>query len=139
MPDGTLQDGVNITERGAARLKLLLADEKNPNAKFRVSVLGGGCSGFQYSFSFDDVLNSDDKVFERNGVPIVVDEISLDLLGGAVVPNAERSLAKARETSIQRREAPPPFAANNNRSWLSPRMSIGQPEPSSPKRYSLGT
>ncbi|MEK9828364.1 MAG: iron-sulfur cluster insertion protein ErpA [Alphaproteobacteria bacterium] len=85
MPDGALQDGVNITERGAARLKLLLADEKNPNAKFRVSVLGGGCSGFQYSFSFDDVLNSDDKVFERNGVPIVVDEISLDLLGGAVV------------------------------------------------------
>lgn len=85
MLDDALQDGVGVTERGAARLKRLLADENNPNAKFRVSVLGGGCSGFQYSFSFDDALNADDKVFERYGVPIVVDEISLDLLSGAVV------------------------------------------------------
>ena len=66
MPDGALQDGVSITERGAARLKLLLADEKNPNAKFRVSVLGGGCSGFQYSFSFDDVFTATLKFFPNN-------------------------------------------------------------------------
>jgi len=85
MPDGALQDGIGVTERAAARLKALLADDGTPDARFRVSVSGGGCSGFQYGFSFDGDLNADDKVFERYGVELVVDEISLDLLAGAVV------------------------------------------------------
>ena len=59
--------------------------DATPDARFRISVTGGGCSGFQYGFSFDADLNADDRVFERYGVEVVVDEISLDLLGGAVV------------------------------------------------------
>lgn len=85
MPDGVLQDGIGVTERAAERLKALLVQESAGEARFRVSVSGGGCSGFQYGFSFDAVVNEDDKLFERHGVPVVIDEISLDLLGGSVV------------------------------------------------------
>ncbi|MGZ0187182.1 MAG: iron-sulfur cluster insertion protein ErpA [Alphaproteobacteria bacterium] len=85
MPDGALQDGIGVTERAAVRLKALLADEGSADSKFRVSVSGGGCSGFQYGFSFDDAMNADDKVYAAHGVNVVIDEISLDLLRGAVV------------------------------------------------------
>ncbi len=85
MPDGSMQDGVGVTERAAARLKALLAEDGGDDARFRVSVSGGGCSGFQYAFSFDDERNADDRVFAVHGVEVVVDEISLDLLRGAVV------------------------------------------------------
>ena len=85
MPDGALQARVGVTERAAERLKALLADESDQGARFRVSVSGGGCSGFQYGFSFDSAVNEDDQTYEQLGVPLVVDEISLDLLGGAVV------------------------------------------------------
>ena len=85
MPDGALQDGIGVTERAAAKLKALLAKEATATSRFRVAVSGGGCSGFQYGFSFDEAVNEDDKLFERHGVPVVVDEISLDLLQGSVV------------------------------------------------------
>ncbi len=85
MPDGALQDGIGVTERAAERLRGLLAGETSGDAKFRVSVSGGGCSGFQYGFSFDSEVTADDRVYERHGVPVVIDEISLDLLNGAVV------------------------------------------------------
>lgn len=85
MPDGALQDGIGVTERAAERLQALLAEEADKTAKFRVSVSGGGCSGFQYGFSFDSAVNTDDVVYDRYGVPVVIDEISLDLLRGAVV------------------------------------------------------
>jgi iron-sulfur cluster insertion protein len=49
----------------------------------RVTVSGGGCSGFQYGFSLDDERRDDDRLFERDGVGVVVDEVSLDLLRGA--------------------------------------------------------
>ncbi len=55
----------------------------------RVAVSGGGCSGFQYGFSFDDTVNADDRTFERDGVKAVVDEASLELLNGAQVDFVE--------------------------------------------------
>lgn len=85
MPDGGLQDGVGVTERAAERLRKLIAEEGADGSRFRVAVSGGGCSGFQYGFSFDEAVNDDDKVFERHGVEVVIDETSLDLLRGAVV------------------------------------------------------
>ena len=85
MPDGALQDGIGLTERAVERLKGLLAAETADAARFRVAVSGGGCSGFQYGFSFDAEVNGDDKAYEHFGVPMVIDEISLDLLRGAVV------------------------------------------------------
>ena len=55
----------------------------------RVSVSGGGCSGFQYGFAFDDTVNADDRTFERDGVTVVVDEVSLDLLAGSQIDFVE--------------------------------------------------
>jgi iron-sulfur cluster insertion protein len=55
----------------------------------RIAVSGGGCSGFQYGFTFDEEKNEDDVVFERDGVVVVVDEVSLDLLAGAEVDFVE--------------------------------------------------
>ncbi len=55
----------------------------------RLAVSGGGCSGFQYGFSFDDTRNEDDLVFERDGVKLLVDQTSIDLLGGAEIDFVE--------------------------------------------------
>jgi len=60
-----------------------------PGSVFRVSVSGGGCSGFQYGFSFDEKPASDDVVFEADGVRVVVDEVSLELVKGSELSYVE--------------------------------------------------
>ena len=80
---------VNLSESAARRIAALKAQENAGNALLRVAVSGGGCSGFQYGLSFDDQRNEDDFVFERDGVGIVVDEVSLDLLNGAEIDFVE--------------------------------------------------
>ncbi len=74
-----------ITENAARRVAELRAAEGNERLMLRIAVDGGGCNGFQYRFDFDDAVNDDDTVFERDGVKVVVDEISLDFLGNAEV------------------------------------------------------
>src|SRR5215475_13448940 len=71
-----------VTENAARRIAALRTQEQAENAFLRVAVSGGGCSGFQYGFSFDQQRNDDDFVFERDGVSVVVDNVSLDLLNG---------------------------------------------------------
>ena len=80
---------VTITDKAARRIAALMSAEADPALMLRVAVSGGGCSGFQYGFSFDDQRNEDDVVFERDGIGIVVDEVSLDLLSGAEVDFVE--------------------------------------------------
>ena len=80
---------VVLTENAARRIAVLKEQEDAENALLRIAVSGGGCSGFQYGLSFDDQRNEDDVVFERDGVAIVVDEVSLDLLNGAEVDFVE--------------------------------------------------
>jgi iron-sulfur cluster insertion protein len=80
---------VNLSERAARRIAALKAQENAGNALLRIAVSGGGCSGFQYGLSFDDQRNEDDFVFERDGVGVVVDEVSLDLLNGAEIDFVE--------------------------------------------------
>ena len=80
---------VVLTENAARRIAMLRAQENAENAFLRIAVSGGGCSGFQYGLSFDDQRNEDDFVFERDGVGIVVDEVSLGLLNGAEVDFVE--------------------------------------------------
>jgi len=80
---------VSLTEAAARRIALLIAQEANPQLKLRLAVSGGGCSGFQYGFSFDDTRNEDDVEFERDGVKLLVDETSLDLLAGAEIDFVE--------------------------------------------------
>jgi iron-sulfur cluster insertion protein len=78
-----------VTESAARRIAYLMAQEDTPDLKLRIAVSGGGCSGFQYGFSFDDAVNPDDRVFTRDGATVVIDETSLELLGGAEIDFVE--------------------------------------------------
>jgi len=71
-----------MSDNACKRLRELLQNE-DEGAMLRVSVSGGGCSGFQYGFSFDTGTTPDDHLFEKDGVKVVVDDVSLDLLAGA--------------------------------------------------------
>ena len=80
---------ISLSERAVARVAEMLSQENQGDLMLRISVSGGGCSGFQYGFSFDDAVNADDRVFQHGPVKAVVDEMSLELLGGAVVDYVE--------------------------------------------------
>ena len=67
----------------------MIEAEGKPGLMLRVAVSGGGCSGFQYGFTFDDTIRDDDLTFARNGVTVVVDDVSLDLLQGAEIDYVE--------------------------------------------------
>jgi iron-sulfur cluster insertion protein len=84
-----------VTENAARRIATLRVQEQADNALLRIAVSGGGCSGFQYGFSFDDQRNEDDVVFERDGVGVVVDGVSLDLLNGAEIDFVEDLMGEA--------------------------------------------
>ena len=74
-----------MTPSAARRVKELRTAEGNDGLMLRIAVSGGGCSGFQYGFSFDDAVRDDDLTFERDGVRVVVDDVSLDLLNGSEI------------------------------------------------------
>jgi iron-sulfur cluster insertion protein len=78
-----------VTENAARRIAALRTQEEADGAYLRIAVSGGGCSGFQYGLSFDDQRNDDDFVFERDGIAVVVDDVSLGLLNGAEVDFVE--------------------------------------------------
>lgn len=78
-----------FTDSAAAKVADLIAEEGNPDLKLRVFVQGGGCSGFQYGFTFDDEMADDDTVVEREGVSLVVDPMSFQYLVGAEVDYQE--------------------------------------------------
>ncbi|WP_313159666.1 iron-sulfur cluster insertion protein ErpA [Mixta calida] len=76
---------LQFTDAAASKVKTLIADEDNPDLKLRVYITGGGCSGFQYGFTFDDKINDGDMMIEKSGVSLVVDPMSLQyLVGGSV-------------------------------------------------------
>ncbi|MGE0258439.1 MAG: iron-sulfur cluster insertion protein ErpA [Alphaproteobacteria bacterium] len=74
-----------VTESAARRIAALKEQENAADSFLRVSVSGGGCSGFQYGLTLDDARSDDDYVFEQGGVAVVVDDVSLDLLNGAEI------------------------------------------------------
>ena len=80
---------VSLSESAARRVAELRAQENVPGAFLRLAVSGGGCSGFQYGFSFDDQRTDDDQVFERDGVQLVIDAVSLELVKGAEIDFVE--------------------------------------------------
>jgi iron-sulfur cluster insertion protein len=85
MSDDVVAVPLEFTEAAANKVKTLIADEDNPDLKLRVYITGGGCSGFQYGFTFDDQVNDGDMTIEKQGVALVVDPMSLQyLVGGAV-------------------------------------------------------
>ena len=80
---------LEFTASAAAKVAGLIADEGNPALKLRVYITGGGCSGFQYGFEFDEAANEDDVAVRRDGVTLVIDPLSLQYLMGAEVDYRE--------------------------------------------------
>jgi iron-sulfur cluster insertion protein len=78
-----------FTDSAAAKVADLIAEEGNTDLKLRVFVQGGGCSGFQYGFTFDEAVNEDDTTFEKNGVTLLVDSMSFQYLVGAEIDYKE--------------------------------------------------
>ena len=87
--DGVEERQIVLTENAVRRVALLKVQEQAGNAFLRIAVSGGGCSGFQYGITFDDQRNDDDFVFERDGVAVLVDDVSLGLLSGAEIDFVE--------------------------------------------------
>jgi iron-sulfur cluster insertion protein len=78
-----------FTDSAANKVKELILEEGNPDLKLRVFVTGGGCSGFQYGFTFDEVTGEDDTVMEKNGVTLLIDPMSFQYLVGAEIDYSE--------------------------------------------------
>ena len=80
---------VLFTHSAAAKVKELIADEGNPDLKLRVFVSGGGCSGFQYGFTFEESVAEDDTSVETDGVTLLIDPMSFQYLTGAEIDYQE--------------------------------------------------
>ena len=78
-----------FTDSAASKVKQLIEEEGNNNLNLRVFISGGGCSGFQYGFTFDESVNEDDTVMEKNGVKLLVDAMSFQYLIGAEIDYLE--------------------------------------------------
>lgn len=78
-----------FTDSAASKVRELVDEEGNPELKLRVFVQGGGCSGFQYGFTFDEIANDDDTKMEKNGVTLLIDAMSLQYLAGAEIDYKE--------------------------------------------------
>nr|WP_222616057.1 iron-sulfur cluster insertion protein ErpA [Vibrio metschnikovii] len=76
---------LTFSDAAATRVRTLIEEEENPQLKLRVYITGGGCSGFQYGFTFDESVNEGDTTIENSGVTLVVDPMSLQYLIGGVV------------------------------------------------------
>lgn len=78
-----------FTDAAASKVKGLIDEEENPNLMLRVFVSGGGCSGFQYGFTFDENLNDGDTMIEKCGVKLLIDPMSFQYLVGAEIDYME--------------------------------------------------
>jgi len=92
---GAAPVGITLTDAAARKVQELVLGEGNPDLKLRVYISGGGCSGFQYGFTFDEEQAEDDIAIENDGVVLLVDPLSFQYLMGAEVDYAE-SLAGAQ-------------------------------------------
>ena len=84
-----LPDPVVFSDSAANKVKQLIDEEGNADLKLRVFVSGGGCSGFQYGFTFDETINEDDTSMQKGGVTLLIDPMSLQYLAGAEIDYQE--------------------------------------------------
>ncbi|XP_047177079.1 iron-sulfur assembly protein IscA-like 2, mitochondrial isoform X2 [Vigna umbellata] len=95
-PSSSSAEPVHITPNCVRKIKELEASESSTSGKMlRLSVETGGCSGFQYVFNLDDRINSDDRVFEKEGTKLIVDNISYEFVKGATVDYVEELIRSA--------------------------------------------
>lgn len=86
---GRIPDPLVFTDNAANKVKSLIDEEGNPDLKLRVFVTGGGCSGFQYGFTFEESVSDDDTALNKAGVTLLVDPMSLQYLMGAEIDHKE--------------------------------------------------
>ena len=84
-----MPDPLIFTDSAVNKVRELIAEEGNPDLKLRVFVSGGGCSGFQYGFTFDEVANDDDTAVSKEGVTLLIDPMSYQYLIGAEIDYTE--------------------------------------------------
>ena len=92
IPIPSFQDGapsLNISDTVVSKVAEMLAEEGDPSLQLRIFVTGGGCSGFQYGFTFDEVVNEDDTAMEKHGVTLLIDPMSYQYLVGAEIDYSE--------------------------------------------------
>jgi iron-sulfur cluster insertion protein len=87
--ESAIPDPLVFTDAAAAKVRELIEDEKNDQLKLRVFVSGGGCSGFQYGFTFDENVQDGDTAVEKGGVTLLIDPMSFQYLVGAEIDYSE--------------------------------------------------
>jgi iron-sulfur cluster insertion protein len=80
-----MKEPIQLTESAITKIQNLLSIQSEENLKLRIYIVGGGCSGFQYGFGFDDKINEDDFVITKGSVAVVVDAMSIQYMMGSVV------------------------------------------------------
>jgi iron-sulfur cluster insertion protein len=85
----TMADPIIFSDSAASKVASLIQEEGNDNLKLRVYITGGGCSGFQYGFTFDEEVNDDDTLIENGGVTVLIDSMSVQYLNGAEIDYKE--------------------------------------------------
>jgi iron-sulfur cluster insertion protein len=93
-----------FTDSAAVKVADLVAEEGNPDLKLRVFVQGGGCSGFSYGFTFDEIINDDDTVMSKNGVSLLIDSMSYQYLVGAEIDYKVRDQKPERNDDLRLRK-----------------------------------
>ena len=94
-PEVKKSNPVTMTQNAVAKVKEIMAQQNPVPAGLRIGVVGGGCSGFQYNFSFEDQRTDDDLVIERNGAAVLVDSTSLELLKGSELDYVEEMVGSS--------------------------------------------
>ncbi len=79
---------IEITDAASREISRLLKSKEN-GTNFRIIVKGGGCSGFKYDFKFDKEVSENDEIFEKNGIKLIIDDLSLNLINGALLDFSE--------------------------------------------------
>ena len=88
-----MKNNIEITENAQNHIANIAKDEKS--RYFRITVLGGGCAGFQYKFGFDNKINEDDTVFETNKVSLLIDDTSMSLIKGSKIDYVKELIGSA--------------------------------------------
>jgi len=84
-----MAEPIIFSDSAAKKVGKLITEEENDNLKLRVYISGGGCSGFQYGFTFDEEVNEDDTTIENGGVTVLIDAMSIQYLAGAEIDYKE--------------------------------------------------
>ncbi|MGH1372350.1 MAG: iron-sulfur cluster insertion protein ErpA [Cellvibrionaceae bacterium] len=90
-PETFTPQAILVSDSAADKVRSLVEEEANEDLKLRVFVTGGGCSGFQYGFTFDELVSDDDAIIEKDGITVLVDAMSYPYIAGSEV-NYEEGL-----------------------------------------------